>query len=138
MNNVKIIISLLLLLPILSGCANIKASQTAAQAKTKLIGMSKENILQCMGATETIQTVGNTEVWKYYSAGTPKTTINLYNNTSGYNQYSYGTANTTQTTCKIDIVFINGNVSRVNYSGNTGGLLTKDYQCAESVKNCVK
>lgn len=132
-----IIILLTILASLLSGCANLKASETAAKAKTKLIGMPKESILQCMGVARNIQSAGNTEVWEYYTAGTPHTTVNFYNNTNGNNQYGYGTATTTQRNCKIDIIFINGTVSNINYSGNTGGILTKNYQCAEAVRNCI-
>lgn len=127
-----------LLITTLVGCANIQSSQTAAKAKKNLVGMSKESILQCMGAASNIQSVGNTEVWEYSSIGSPHTTINYYNNQSGYNQYGYGNVNTIQRNCKINVVFIGGQVSSINYSGNTGGLFTKDYQCAETVKNCVR
>ena len=32
----------------------------------------------------------------------------------------------------------NGYVSRVNYSGPTGGLITEGEQCAFAVQNCTK
>jgi hypothetical protein len=39
--------------------------------------------------------------------------------------------------CTVNVVMSGGWVSRVNYSGPTGGLLSAGEQCACAVQNCV-
>jgi hypothetical protein len=40
--------------------------------------------------------------------------------------------------CTINLVMSGGRVSRVNYVGPTGGLLTRGEQCAFALENCVQ
>jgi hypothetical protein len=40
--------------------------------------------------------------------------------------------------CTVNVVVSAGRVSRVNYSGPTGGLLTAGEQCAFAVQNCLQ
>lgn len=129
--NLLILCSILSSLTI-AGCA-IQRAQIATKAKTSMIGMSKQQVLQCMGAASGSQHADNTDVWKYFSGGVSHGNVNVFTN----NQYSYGTVNTTHLSCEINIVFINGTVSKVVYSGNTGGLLAQDEQCSYSISNCV-
>ncbi len=39
--------------------------------------------------------------------------------------------------CIVDVLFNDGRVSKVNYSGPTGGVLTGGEQCAYVVQNCA-
>lgn len=56
---------------------------------------------------------------------------------AGSNQTSsFGFGSTRRRSCTVSIVMMNGTVSRVNYSGPTGGVLTKGEQCAYAVQNC--
>jgi hypothetical protein len=50
---------------------------------------------------------------------------------------SFGTATATRRFCNINVVMSQAMVSRVNYSGPTGGLLTGGEQCAFAVENCT-
>ena len=120
------------------GCAAMQRAGIANRAQTSMVGMSKQQILQCMGVAGNSQSVGQTEVWEYYAGGASHTSVNIFNNTDYNNQYAFGTATTTRSYCKIDVVFIDDKVTNVRYSGNTGGLLTRGEVCAEAVSGCVR
>jgi hypothetical protein len=102
---------------------------------------------------------GATEVWSYNSGnnqtaaasfGTSNTNASL----SGNSNYASGQASTTGTGqafttstgigiarsryCTVNVTMVHGSVSRVNYVGPTGGLLTQGEQCAYAVENCLK
>jgi hypothetical protein len=57
--------------------------------------------------------------------------------TASYDRYG-GTAVSSNRFCNVNIVFAGGQVSAVNYTGPTGGLLTAGEQCAYAVNACVK
>lgn len=40
--------------------------------------------------------------------------------------------------CTVNVAMTNGIVSRINYSGPTGGILTAGEQCAFAIQNCVQ
>ena len=42
-------------------------ASTARKAKHRMVGMSKERILECMGAPAQKEKVGETEVWSYHA-----------------------------------------------------------------------
>jgi hypothetical protein len=105
----------------LSACAGQRAT-VAAQARTSLLGMTKEQVLTCMGAPPQRGNAGETEVWSYPSGGDA---INLGLFGSSYSVREY---------CVVNIVISGERVTAVNYSGRTGGL---QEQCAFAVKNCV-
>jgi hypothetical protein len=59
--------TVLVLLPLLlTDCAAQRALE-AQEAKTKLVGMSDERILACMGPPQNRSALGGTEVWQYSS-----------------------------------------------------------------------
>ncbi|SEE27176.1 hypothetical protein SAMN05444161_5291 [Rhizobiales bacterium GAS191] len=113
----------------LTGCVMQRALE-ASEAQSKMVGLSKEQVLTCMGAPASQASAGETEVWAYGSG-------NGY--TSGVATYvgglAFGHARTRY--CMINIVMVRGRVSRVNYSGSTGPLLAPGEQCAFAIHNCV-
>ena len=120
------------------GACSIERAQEASDAKAAMIGMTKEQILGCMGPAASTASAGGTEVWSYNSGNGRTTTVG--------SAYAYGgpgwagatgTASTQARFCRVDIVMANDRVTRVNYSGPTGGLLTKGEQCAFAVENCM-
>jgi hypothetical protein len=122
---------------LVSGCS-IQRAQEAAEARTKMVGMSKERILACMGAPDSSAVVGQTEVWSYRTGNGQTDTFGLANAWGGRGWASgFGSAVSTSRYCKVDVVMSAGQVSRVNYSGPTGGLLTQGEQCAFAVDNCL-
>jgi hypothetical protein len=122
--------SILALGAALCGCA-FQRAEIAQDARAQMIGMSKEQVLACMGAPANKAAEGTTEVWGFGS-GNGMTVVN-----ASYDRYG-GTAVGTSRFCNINIVFASGQVSAVNYTGPTGGLLTAGEQCAYAVNSCVK
>ncbi|RQT18557.1 hypothetical protein DF051_07970 [Burkholderia contaminans] len=148
-------------LALLAGCS-LERAQTAAAARTQMIGLSKGDVLACMGIPAAKAVEGTTEVWSYETGnGRTDSVSNGYSNTNaavagvaqaariGNSVYatgaaagssqtsSFGFGSTRHRSCTVSIVMTNGSVSRVNYSGPTGGVLTRDEQCAYAVQNCT-
>lgn len=118
----------------LAACS-LQRSQDAAEAKHKMRGMSKEQVLICMGPPKQKAHVGETEVWSYAS-------------TDGYG-YSYGDKRRygkdllnygehKREFCTVNVVMKNEVVAAVHYNGPTGGLFDSDEQCAYAIEHCVK
>jgi outer membrane protein assembly factor BamE (lipoprotein component of BamABCDE complex) len=109
----------------LAACS-LQRAQTAQNAQSQLVGMSKEQILGCMGPPLQKAVEGQTEVWSYAS-GNDRTHVT----------YGDGVAVGTRRSCSVNVVMTTGRVSQVNYSGPSGGLLSQGEQCAFAVQNCV-
>jgi hypothetical protein len=115
---------------LLAGCA-IQRAQVAQEAQGSMVGMPKEKVLACMGPPLNRATEGATEVWAYNSG-------NGFTATSAsYNRFG-GSAVSSSRFCNVNIVMTAGQVSAVNYTGPTGGLLTAGEQCAYAVERCTK
>jgi hypothetical protein len=134
----------------LGGCA-IQRAQVAQDARAQMVGLSKEQVLGCMGPPGNKAAEGQTEVWSYASGnGFSSTVATADVSTSGqatrmgnqvYGSASstgFGTAVSTRRFCTVNVVMTNGLVATVNYQGPTGGLLTAGEQCAFAVDACVK
>jgi hypothetical protein len=116
-----------------SSCA-FQRAEDANRAKTELQGMSSERILACMGIPARKQTEGATEVWEYDSGNGERT---AFGTATASGNYAFGTAVSERRFCRVDVVLSMGHVQAVNYSGPTGGLLTKGEQCAYVTANCL-
>jgi hypothetical protein len=101
-----------------AGCS-LERAQIANEAPNKMIGLSTEQVLACMGAPTKQAATGATEVWSYDSG----------NSAAGINSVR---------NCTVNVVMTAGRVSSVNYVGDTGGLITQGEQCAFAVQNCVR
>jgi len=124
------ILGIVALCAALGGCA-IQRAQVAQEAQGSMIGMPKEQVLACMGPPINKAAEGATEVW-VYNSGNGMTSTNI----SG-SRYS-ATAVSSSRFCNVNIVMNSGQVSAVNYTGPTGGLLTVGEQCAYAVERCTK
>jgi hypothetical protein len=133
-----------------AGCS-IQRAVVANQAQEKMVGLTKEQVLACMGPPAAKAAEGATEVWSYGSGDGRTTTVAsgvAQANATAYGGPGYasgtatgssiGTATSTRRYCTINVTMRDGRVSRVNYSGPTGGLLTPDEQCAFAVQNCTR
>jgi len=128
---------------LLAGCAVQRAHQ-ATEAREQLVGLSKEQILACMGPPGQRMAEGATEVWSYASGnGHISTLVNTSSNTtfhggtSSASSTGFGTAISSRRYCTVNVTIVGGKVQRVNYLGPTGGLLTQGEQCAYAVKECL-
>lgn len=139
---------------VVSGCA-VQRAVVAQGAQEKMVGMSREQLLTCMGPPATKAAEGATEVWSYGSGNDRTTTIGTgYAQTNGSisgerrgNQFSatgeatttsLATVNSSRRYCTVNVVMTDGRVSRLSYAGPTGGILTGGEQCAFAIQNCVQ
>ena len=83
-------------------------TQIANYAQNKMVGLTKEQVLACMGPPASKATEGATEVWSYPSGN-----------------------------CTVNVTMMDGKVKRMNYVGPTGGLLSQNEQCFFAVANCT-
>jgi hypothetical protein len=134
----------------IAGCA-IARAQVAQDAQSRMVGLTNEQVLACMGVPAAKAAEGSTEVWSYNSGNDHTQTAVFGQSTTnasaaGGRGFASGTAFTTgsgvgvssRRYCTVNVVMSGGPVSRVNYSGPTGGLLTAGEQCAFAVQNCTR
>lgn len=134
----------------ITGCAAERAI-VASDAKSKMVGLSKEQVLACMGIPASKAMEGGTEVWGYNSGGATQsvgvTTASGSATAMGTGRMvtasgsstGIGFGSTQELYCVVSVVMVGGKVSQVNYSGPTGaGLLTGGEQCAYAVRNCAR
>jgi len=129
----------------IAGCS-LQRAETAADAQKQMVGMTREQVLSCMGAPARSAKAGDTEVWGYLSGGdtvisgggASHTDVVVQGNTATATTYGGGGASASHRYCDVNIVFRGGVVNRVNYTGETGGLITKGEQCAYAVEHCVR
>ncbi|MGH8613505.1 MAG: hypothetical protein ACREYF_16185 [Gammaproteobacteria bacterium] len=105
---------------ILGACA-IQRAQVASEAQKKMIGLTREQILACMGPPSAKASEGATEVWSY---------------PSGNNHIAFSNGFATSRFCTVNVTMANGRVASMNYIGPTGGILTPNEQCAFAVEHC--
>jgi hypothetical protein len=110
----------------MSGCA-FERAQMAQDARSQLVGFSKEQVLACMGPAANKAVEGSTEVWSYPSGNGQ---VNA--------AYGDGFATASKQFCTVNVTMASGRVSQINYVGPTGGPLTAGAQCAFAVQNCIK
>jgi hypothetical protein len=129
------------MLLLLAGCAQVSAYQggvVAAQARSEMVGLSREQVLSCMGPPQQ-QTAGegSIEVWSYFSGG--ETQVRSGGSSTYLGSIVSGWSSSTQTEryCIVDVVMTQGRVSRVNYRGPTGTWYSGDSQCSYQVRNCL-
>lgn len=138
----------------LAGCA-VQRAVVAQSAQEKMVGMSREQVLGCMGPPANKAAEGATEVWSYGSGDGRTISIgsvhaqtdssfsadryrNQISGTGTSTTTGLATATSSRRYCTVNVAMIDGRVSRVNYSGPTGGLLTAGEQCAFAIQNCVQ
>ena len=136
---ISAIVITLLVAGVTVGACEIQRAQEASDAQASMVGMSKEQVLACMGSPVNAAMTGGTEVWTYDSGNGRTDTIGAANAWGGWG-HAFGIASSTSTSryCKVNVVMTGGRVSRVNYTGPTGGLLTEGEQCAFAVQNCLR
>lgn len=140
--------------PATAGCA-VQRAVVAQSAQEKMVGMSREQVLACMGPPANKAAEGATEVWSYGSGDGRTIAVgsvyaqtdssfsadqcsNRISGTGTATTAGAGSVTTSRRYCTINVAMTDGRVSRVNYSGPTGGLLTAGEQCAFAIQNCVQ
>jgi hypothetical protein len=90
-------------------CSGQRA-EIANNAQNKMIGLTKEKVLACMGPPASKSTDVATEVWSYPSG----------------NRF-----------CTVNVTTIDGRVKRMNHVDPAGGQLSQNEQCFFAVANCT-
>jgi hypothetical protein len=110
----------------LNACAQIQRADMAKKAQGSMVGLSRAQVLSCMGPPANKQSDGSTEVWQYASG-------------NGYQvaDYDNGSVVSSARFCTVNVVMLDGVVSRLSYLGPTGGLLSAGEQCAFAVQGCL-
>ncbi len=118
----------------MSGCSSYQRANDATNAKSDMLGLSKAQVLACMGVPKHKAHVDNTEVWEYASTdgsgnstGTSASSGSFFFSNS-FHQKSF---------CTVNVVMTDERVTAIHYIGPTGGLLAPDEQCGYAVANCV-
>jgi hypothetical protein len=113
----------------------MQRASVATRAQTTMVGMTKRDLFMCAGVPERQQQVDDLEFLTYSGGG--DTVGAAYARSDSYgNAYAVGRRN--RRYCEATIVLRQGVVQQVNYSGRTGGLLSRGEQCAFIVENCVR
>jgi outer membrane protein assembly factor BamE (lipoprotein component of BamABCDE complex) len=132
----NLIIVIALALP-LSACVggSLRRDDNAARAKTQMIGMSKEDVLSCMGPPKKKATEGATDVWSYLSTdGQGNSVSDTYKPTG----YSHTNSSHNKRFCTINVVMKEGVVTRINFLGPTAtNFFNTNDQCGYAVAACV-
>jgi hypothetical protein len=106
------LVIILLCCAVLSACFRHRA-ELSQDAQSYMAGMSKEEVLRCMGTPTQKATEGPTEVWSFDS----------------------GNGGLGMRGCSVSVALVGDHVSQVNYSG---GLLSRGGQCAFAVQSCMQ
>lgn len=127
---------------VVSGCAVMRAKE-ANQAQATMVGMTKEQVLACMGVPAGKAVEGATEVWSYNSGngqtvGFGSSSASVSGGPGYANGYGFSSMVTERRFCTVNVTMMNGHVERLNYVGPTGGLITQGEQCAFAIENCIQ
>ena len=125
---------------LLSACA-LQRARIAERAKTDMIGLSKPEILDCMGQPDSRSGGDGFEQWTYSRSDNPG--IGDFGGASNSRAPNVGIGGETQTTargryCVATVTFRRDSVSSIRFSGTTGGIVTRDEQCAFLVSACTR
>jgi hypothetical protein len=115
----------------LGGCQPLEVDQVAQQS---MIGLSKRDILACLGQpAQRVPSGQATEIWTYtggqmrgYGA---QWAIGLNTNLAPFGAGG---------SCDVVLVMTNGHVSEVGYTGVDGSKFALGQECVFSVDRCVK
>ena len=123
----KNIIIILLIALAAGSCARMQRASIANKAQTNLIGMSKLELYECAGTPSRKEVVEGVEFLTYVGGG----------DRTGYVAGGRAFASNRRY-CEATFVIKDNKVSKINYSGRTGGWASKGEQCAFIVQNCVR
>jgi len=112
----------------LAGCSTNR-TEVDQDPRAKMVGMQQDQVIACLGAPARRTLEGAGEVWNYSSDNRMiPTNANTDVNSSRFSSRI----------CNINIVFTNGKVSAVNYTGPTGTAPVTSDQCANAISPCAK
>jgi hypothetical protein len=116
---------------LLAACASIQSSQVPDQINA-MNGLSKEQVLSCMGPPTTKSSEGVTEAWTYSSFGAVTTNASLSGNRYG----AFGSSTTSQDSCIVNLTMRDGAVAAANYRSQ-GRLMAPSLPCYNVLSICT-
>ena len=116
----------------LLGAAAASEPEVDQIAQQKMIGLSKKQLLACMGAPAHRMRIGSTEIWTY-PTGSALVEGGIFS--PGLNGMAsfFGGADAF---CNVNVVTTNGAASQIYYSAPDGGPLRLGEQCLFAAQNC--
>lgn len=131
------IFAVLALTVALSACMDsMQRDDDAAMAKTRMLGMSREEVLSCMGPPKKKSSEGTTDVWSYLS-----TNGHGDHNGATYKPtgYAFSSGSHERNFCTVNVVMKDGIVKAIHYLGPTAtNFYNKEDQCGYAVAACVR
>jgi hypothetical protein len=122
-----------LLAGLLVSACGFERAQLAKDAPNLMMGVSKDQLLACMGQPTNKSTAGTAEVWSYNS-----TSGNVEPFETGGEQTFAPTARRpTPTVCTINITLVGGRVSKLSYAGPDGEPVAPSQHCAYALERCL-
>ncbi len=104
-------------------------AELAQQARAWLVGLSRDQILECAGKPERI-------------SGPARSESLVYTSSSGDSSIVIGAAGgpvqKSRHSCDVTFVMRDNWVVEVQYAGRTGNTLTPDEECAPIVRKCMR
>jgi len=122
----------------LAGCAtgSMHRDDLASMAKKDMVGLSREDVLACMGPPRKKATEGGTDVWSYLSTDARGTHNGGKIKTS---YYEHSSSSHDRNFCIVNVVLREGVVAKVHYLGpKASSFLNENDQCAYAVSACVE
>lgn len=120
-------------------CAAYERAEQAKKVKSQLVGMRKDEVRACAGPPRRRQLGDDSETW-IYEVGDDD--IRRGPDPSASDPGAFGVPSPSRTIprryCVARVFIRNGRVSRVTYSGMTGGVFSRGEQCAFVLGSCLK
>ncbi|MCK8784845.1 hypothetical protein M0638_10670 [Roseomonas sp. NAR14] len=107
-------------------------TQLAGEARGEMRGMTREQVLACMGQPLSTRREGGTEFLRYSSAmraGGAETLIQRADRRLG---------DPPEPVCTVEVALEQGRVDRLRYTDEQGRPLQRTGQCAVAVQNCLQ
>lgn len=119
--------------PLLTSCTLMRSNR-AERAQDEMIGMSKIDLYSCAGVPNRTDTVDGVEFATYEGGGDQRG----YVAGGGQSGLGGGRVAMDRRYCHANFVIRNGKISKVTYTGRSGGYFTEGEQCAFIVDKCLK
>jgi hypothetical protein len=118
---------------LVSACGYQRA-QVAKDAPNLMMGMSKDQVLACMGQPANKSTAAGAEVWSYNSTDGSVEPME----TGGEQNLASRMRAPSPNLCTVNITLVSGRVSKLSYAGPDGEAMPANQRCAFALQNCIQ
>jgi hypothetical protein len=110
---------------VVAGCV-VQRAEDAELAQKTMIGFTRAQVQDCMGPPADTGTDDGTETWTYNSGDAASAA-----------DHTQSAMLTPGLFCRANVTLKDGKVTAVTYAGRTGGMFTRNEECATLVQKCV-